>query len=83
MITDKTDKKKLYTAATRADTRQLSGHFPTEVVQAFRILAARQDKDVQQLLAESINRTLKRAGMPERAPVTSGRRKHVESPEPK
>jgi hypothetical protein len=33
------------TAQTRKGTRQLSGHYPAEDVQAFRILAAEQDKD--------------------------------------
>jgi hypothetical protein len=52
----------------------LSGHYPAEDVQAFRILAAEQDKDVQELLAEAMNMLFDRYGRPNRVPVTSGRR---------
>lgn len=36
------------TAQTRTATRQISGHFPAEDVQAFRVLAATLDMDVQE-----------------------------------
>ena len=62
-------------AATRASTRQLSGHFPAEAVKAFRVLAANHDMDVQELLAEPIDMTFERYGIPDRLEVTSGRRK--------
>ncbi len=62
------------TAQTRTGTRQLSGHYPAEDVQAFRILAAEQDKDVQELLAEALNMAFERYGRSNRIPVTSGRR---------
>ncbi len=65
------------TAATRSATRQLSGHFPAPAVQAFRILAAEQDMDVQELLAEGINMVFERFGRPERVEITSGRRKRI------
>jgi hypothetical protein len=67
--------KSYATAKTRTDTRQLSGHFPSGDVQAFRVLAAENDMDVQELLAEAMNMTFERYGRPNRIPVTSGRRK--------
>jgi len=63
------------TAATRAATRQVSGHFPADAVKAFRVLAADQDMDVQELLAEGMNMVFERFGRPERIEITSGRRK--------
>ncbi len=69
--------KSYRTAATRSDTRQLSGHFPADAVKAFRILAATNDMDVQELLAEAINMVFTRYGSPERVEITSGRRKRV------
>jgi hypothetical protein len=62
------------TAQTREGTRQISGHYPADEVQAFRILAAEQDKDVQELLAEAMNMVFERYGRGCRVPVTSGRR---------
>ena len=66
------------TAATRAATRQLSGHFPAEAVQAFRVLAAQEDRDVQELLGEGLNMVFERYGRPERIEITSGRRKRID-----
>jgi hypothetical protein len=63
------------TAQTRAAARQLSGHFPAEAVQAFRVLAATLDMDVQELLGEAINMTFERHGLPNRIEIKSGRRK--------
>jgi hypothetical protein len=65
------------TAATRAATRQLSGHFPAQAVQAFRVLAAEQDMDVQELMAEGINMVFERFGRPDRIEIISGRRKRI------
>jgi hypothetical protein len=65
------------TAATRSDTRQLSGHFPAEQVKAFRVLASVQDMDVQELLAEGINMVFERYGVPDRVEIVSGRRKRI------
>jgi hypothetical protein len=65
------------TAQTRVNTRQLSGHFPAEAVQAWRILAAEQDMDSQELLAEAMNMIFERFGKPTRVEITSGRRKKV------
>lgn len=61
-------------AKTRLTSRAVAGHFPAEHVQAFRVLAAAEDKDVQQLLAEAINLLFERKGVPVRIPVFSGRR---------
>ena len=62
------------TAQTRSGTRQISGHYPADDVQAFRILAAEQDKDVQELLAEALNMVFERYGRGNKIAVTSGRR---------
>lgn len=69
--------KNYRTAATRSDTRQLSGHFPADAVKAFRVLAAAQDMDVQELLAEAINMVFQRYGAIERIEISSGRRKRA------
>jgi hypothetical protein len=61
-------------AATRQDARSVAGHYPATQVQAFRVLAAKLDKDVQQLLAEGINYLFERYGVRERIPIVSGRR---------
>ena len=63
------------TAQTRVATRQISAHYNAADVQAFRILAAELDMDVQELLAEAINMIFERHGRPNRLTVTSGRRK--------
>lgn len=60
---------------TRANTRQLSGHFSVEVVQAWRVLVAEQDMESQELLAMGINMVFEHFGKPTRVPVISGRRK--------
>ena len=60
---------------TRTNTRQLSGHFSAEVVQAWRVLVAEQDMESQELLAMGINMVFERFGKPTRVPVISGRRK--------
>jgi hypothetical protein len=61
-------------SATRIDARNLSGYFPTPDVIAFRALAASQEKDVQELLAEGLNVIFERYGLPNRIPIVSGRR---------
>ena len=45
------EEKSYRVAQTRTSTRQLSGHFPAEDVQAFRVLAATLDMSAQELLA--------------------------------
>ena len=39
-------------AQTRIGSRQVAGHFKAEVAQALRMLAAEQDREQQELLAE-------------------------------
>jgi len=63
------------TARTRADTRQVSGHFKAEVAQMLRLIAVEQDRDIQEILAEALNMVFSRYGKVTRAEVTSGRRK--------
>ena len=63
------------TAQTRADTRQVSGHFKAEVAQTLRLIAVEQDRDIQEILAEALNMVFERYGKPARAEITSGRRK--------
>ena len=63
------------TAQTRADTRQISGHFKPEVSQTLRLIAVEQDRDIQEILAEGLNMVFARYGKATRAEITSGRRK--------
>ncbi len=67
--------KNYRTAETRLDTRQLSGHFPAEVVKSFKRMALERDMDVQEMLAEALNMAFERHGFPDRAHIVSGRRK--------
>jgi hypothetical protein len=62
-------------AQTRAETRQVSGHFKPEVAQTLRLIAAEQGRDIQEILAEGLNMVFTRYGKAVRAEVTSGRRK--------
>ncbi len=62
-------------AATRLSSRQVSGHFKPEVAQALRMLAAEQDREQQELLAEALNMLFERYGKPTRAEVLGTRRK--------
>jgi hypothetical protein len=62
-------------AATRTNTRQVSGHYPPEVAQTLRLIAVEQDKDVQEILAEALNMLFARYGKPTRVNLVSGRRK--------
>jgi len=68
------------TKNTRTGTRQLSGHFPENDVITFRTMAAAQNKDVQELLAEAINLVFERYSLPRRIDITSGRRKRPNGP---
>ncbi len=62
-------------AMTRVGTRQIAGNFKSEVATAFRMLAAEQDKENQELLAEALNMLFERYGKAMRAEVTAGRRR--------
>ena len=64
-------------AATRLGSRQVSGHFTPEVAQALRMLAAEQDREQQELLAEALNMLFERYGKPTRAEVLGTRRKRA------
>jgi hypothetical protein len=65
------------TAQTRAETRQVSGHFKPDVAQALRLIAAEQGRDIQEILAEALNMVFARYGKATRAEVSSGRRKKM------
>ena len=65
------------TAQTRAETRQVSGHFKPEVSQTLRVVAAEQGRDIQEILAEALNMVFARYGKATRAEVSSGRRKKL------
>lgn len=62
-------------ARTRTHTRQIAGHFAVEVAQAFNVLAAEQDKDNQELLAEALTMLFKRYGKPVTVTVSRKRRR--------
>jgi hypothetical protein len=63
------------TAQTRVETRQVSGHFKPNVAHTLRLIAAEQERDIQEILAEALNMVFARYGKAIRAEVTSGRRK--------
>jgi hypothetical protein len=63
------------TAQTRAETRQVSGHFKPDVAHTLRLIAAEQERDIQEILAEALNMVFARYGKAVRAEVSSGRRK--------
>lgn len=62
-------------AQTRENTRQVSGHYKPEVAQALRLLAAEQDREQQDLLAEGLNMLFERYGKLTRAVPLGTRRK--------
>lgn len=75
MAADAASNPKPYRVArTREGRRQLAAVYPAADIMAFRVLAAQQDKDVQQLLGEAVNMVFERYGVPNRVPITSGRR---------
>ena len=64
-------------AQTRIGSRQVAGHFKAEVAQALRLLAAEQDREQQELLAEALNMLFERYGKSARATVLGSRRKRI------
>jgi hypothetical protein len=62
-------------AQTREGSRQVSAHFKADVAQALRMLAAEQDREQQELLAEALNMLFERYGKATRAEVLGTRRK--------
>jgi hypothetical protein len=67
--------KSYVTAKTRRGTSQLSGHYARANVQAFRVLAAQLDMDVQEALAVALNMFFEHHERPNRIAIKSGRRK--------
>lgn len=61
-------------ARTRQGTRTVSAHFKPEVAQALRLLAAEQDREHQDMIAEALNMLFERYGKPTRAEVKDGRK---------
>ena len=53
----------------RAGTRAVTGHFPPEVRQQLRLLAAEQDRTMESLLAEGLNMLFSAYNKPEIAPT--------------
>ena len=61
-------------ARTRINSRQVSAHFAPEVVQTLRLIAAEQDREQQDLMAEALNMLFERYGKPALAKVLGTRR---------
>jgi hypothetical protein len=61
-------------ARTRINSRQVSAHFAPEVVQTLRLIAAEQDREQQDLMAEALNMLFERYGKPSLAKVLGTRR---------
>ena len=57
--------------ASRAGTKAITGHFPPPVRYQLRLLAAEQDRTMEDLLAEALNRLFAAYNKPEIAPTTS------------
>src|SRR5690348_1535425 len=61
-------------ARTRVNSRQVSAHFAPEVIQTLRLIAAEQDREQQDLMAEALNMLFERYGKPALAQVLGIRR---------
>src|SRR5690348_3511400 len=61
-------------ARTRVNSRQVSAHFAPEVVQTLRLIAAEQNREQQDLMAEALNMLFERYGKPALARVLGTRR---------
>ncbi|MBV9747934.1 MAG: hypothetical protein JO157_03875 [Acetobacteraceae bacterium] len=57
--------------ASRAGTKAITGHFPPQVRYQLRLLAAEQDRRVEDMLAEALNRLFAAYNKPEIAPTTA------------
>ena len=55
--------------ASRAGTKAITGHFPPQVRYQLRLLAAEQDRKVEDMLAEALNRLFAAYNKPEIAPT--------------
>ncbi len=60
--------------ASRAGTKAITGHFPPQVRYQLRLLAAEQDRRVEDMLAEALNRLFAAYNKPEIAPTTTRER---------
>jgi hypothetical protein len=64
--------------ASRIGMKAITGHFPPQVRYQLRLLAAEQDRKVEDMLAEALNRLFAAYNKPEIAPITArGKRKPV------
>lgn len=57
--------------ASRAGTKAITGHFPPKVRYQLRLLAAEQDRKVEDMLAEALNRLFAAYNKPEIAPTAA------------
>lgn len=57
--------------ASRAGTKAITGHFPPQVRYQLRLLAAEQDRKVEDMLAEALNRLFAAYNKPEIAPTAA------------
>lgn len=57
--------------ASRAGTKAVTGHFPPQVRYQLRLLAAEQDRKVEDMLAEALNRLFAAYNKPEIAPTAA------------
>ncbi len=60
--------------ASRAGMKAITGHFPPQVRYQLRLLAAEQDRKVEDMLAEALNRLFAAYNKPEIAPTTTRER---------
>ena len=57
--------------ASRAGMKAITGHFPPQVRYQLRLLAAEQDRKVEDMLAEALNRLFAAYNKPEIAPTAA------------
>ena len=57
--------------ASRAGTKAITGHFPPQVRYQLRLLAAEQDRKVEDMLGEALNRLFAAYNKPEIAPTAT------------
>ena len=57
--------------ASRAGTKAITGHFPPQVRYQLRLLAAEQDRRVEDMLGEALNRLFAAYNKPEIAPTAT------------
>lgn len=68
---DKTVAVPAASQASRAGTKAITGHFPPQVRYQLRLLAAEQDRKVEDMLAEALNRLFAAYNKPEIAPTAT------------